>query len=283
MSGTINYLSLVTGAASGSSNTVGTLLGIIEGNGATSAATASSPAASLNALQAAERTQTADIASTAAEPQVARDIAAFTSAVAAAKTPAELLNNPTALKVILTANGLGSEVSYTALAQKALLSNVNSSASLANQLSSSNSAWLSAAKTYNFANQGLSVIQTPSVISTIANAYAEVTWRSSLDQATPGLSNALTFRAEASGITSVNQILGDPVLRDVVTTALGLPLQIALQPLEAQDKAISSRLDISQFQSPSFTESFIQRYLISKASSSTTGSTASSSMTSLLA
>ncbi len=170
------------------------------------------------------------------------------------------------MKVLLTANGLGDQLSYTALAQKALLSNVNDPKSLANTLS--NTQWKSVAQTYDFANQGLSIIQNPKVISTITNGYAEVTWRQSLDASTPGLSNALTFRAEACSVTSVDQILGDPILRTVVTTALGIPEQIAFQPLEAQEKAITSRLDISKLQNPQFVESFAQRYLITMAGSS---------------
>ena len=152
------------------------------------------------------------------------------------------------MKVLLTANGLADQVPYTALAQKTLQSNVNDPKSLANKLTDTR--WKPVVQTYDFANKGLSVIQDPKVISTIANAYAEVTWRKSLDATTPGLSNALTFRKQASTISSVDQILGDPVMRKVVTTALGIPLQIAFQPLEAQEKAISTRLDITQVQGP---------------------------------
>ena len=47
-------------------------------------------------------------------------------------------------------------------------------------------------------------------------------------------------------------------LRTVVTTALGIPLQIAFQPLEAQERAITSQLDISQLQDPKFVETFAQ-------------------------
>lgn len=227
------------------------------------------------ALSSAEANETKDVAATAAEPTVQRDIAAFTKAVQGATSVTALLANPTVLKVLLAANGLAGQEQYPALAQKALTSDPSDTTSLANQLTSTNSAWLSAAKTYQFASSGLSVIQQPSVISTVANAYAEYTWREGLDQSTPGLSNALTFRTEASTITSVDQILGDPVMRDVVTTALGLPLTIAEQPLEAQEKAITGNLDITQFQSTSFTEQFIKRYLLAKASSS--GSTTSSS------
>jgi hypothetical protein len=133
--------------------------------------------------------------------------------------------------------------------------------------------WKPVVKTYDFANKGLSVIQDPKVIATIANAYAEVTWRKSLDAATPGLSNALAFRKVTSTISSVDQILGDPMMRNVVTTSLGIPLEIAFQSLEAQEKAISTRLDITRFKDPKFVESFVQRYLLAAAAKATTAGT----------
>ena len=123
-----------------------------------------------------------------------RAIQAFTTAVQNATTPQQLLSNPQALNVLLTANGLGDQVGYTALATQTLLSNINDSNSLVNQLG--NSSWTSAVQTYDFANKGLSVIQNPQVIQTITNAYAQITWYQSLDATTPGLSDALTFRGK---------------------------------------------------------------------------------------
>ncbi len=60
----------------------------------------------------------------------------------------------------------------------------------------------------------------------------------------------------------MDQILGDPTLRTVVTTALGIPQEIAFQDLRAQENAISSRLDITKFANPKFVEQFTQRYLL---------------------
>ena len=253
----------------GSSSSTG-LLGALYG-------TATATGDPIAALVGAETNETKDVAATAAQPTVQRDIAAFTKAVQGATSVTALLANPTVLKVLLAANGLGGQEQYPALAQKALTSDPSDTTSLANQLSSTNSAWLATAKIYQFATKGLSVLQQPAVISTVTNAYAEYTWRQGLDQSTPGLSNALTFRSEAGSITSALQILGDPVMRDVVTTALGLPLTIAEQPIEAQEQAITSRMDVTQFQSASFTEQFVRRYLLAKASSSG-GNTASSSL-----
>ena len=88
------------------------------------------------------------------------------------------------------------------------------------------------AQNYNFSATGLASFQNPATIASIANLYATDTWETNQDSVTPGLSNALAFKAQASTITSVDQILGDPTMRTVVTTALGIPEQIAFQDLE---------------------------------------------------
>jgi hypothetical protein len=271
MGTSLSYLTSLYGTAV-TTGTAGDLLSTLYGYGSQS--TNSLGQNPVTALASAERNQTQGVKTTAAEPQVKRAVDGFTAAVTSAKSVQQLLANPTVMQVLLTANGLGDQVNYTALAQKALTSDISNPKSLANTLTDTR--WKAVVKTYDFANKGLSVIQNPKVISTIANAYAEVTWRQSLDATTPGLSNALTFRGEASTVTSVDQILGDPVMRTVVTTALGVPEEIAFQPLEAQEKAISSRLDITQFKDPKFVESFTQRYLIAaNATATNTGQTPS--------
>lgn len=265
-------------ASMGASSTSITTLMLEEATGGTVSGITESP---VTALSNAEQDETQEINATAQEPQVARAIQAFTTAVQNATTPQQLLSKPQALQVLLTANGLGDQTSYTALATQTLLSNINDPNSLVNKLSDTR--WQSVVQTYDFANKGLSIIQNPQVIQTIANGYAEVTWMNSLDATTPGLSDALEFRKEASSITSVDQILGDPVMRTVVTTALGVPEQIAFQDLPAQEQAITSRLDISKFQDPNFVEQFTQRYLIAaaQAASSSSSSTSSSSLEAL--
>jgi len=266
MSGTVNLTSLFTNLTS--TSTTPNLFAIIAGQGSTSSTT--NP---ITALQQAEANQTKDIAATEKQTSVQMAITAFTKAVTSAKSVTQLLSNPAFQQVFLTANNLASNIGYTALVTKALMSNPNDSKSLANTLSDTN--WKSTVSAYNFYANGLSAIQSSSAIASLTEAYAEVTWRNSLDTTTPGLSNALTFRSEASTITSVDQILGDPVMRDVVTTTLGLPEQIAVQPLEAQETAISSRLDIKNFKTPQYVDQFVDQYLIAKgqASTSTTSTT----------
>ncbi|HTU55561.1 MAG TPA: DUF1217 domain-containing protein [Acetobacteraceae bacterium] len=265
----IDYAALITPLSSSGSSEAGSLLDTLYGYSTSSTATSdTNPVA---ALEQAEQNETQDITTTAAEPEVARAIKTFTAAVQTATSPAQLLSNPTVMQVLLTANGLADQVPYTALAQQTLLSNPDDPNSLVNQLT--DSSWLPVVQTYNFATQGLSVIQNPSVIQTIANGYAEYTWLSSLDQITPGLSSALAFRSQASSVTSVDQILGSATLFDVVTGALGIPEQIVYQPLSAQEQAISSRLNIADLQNPKFVQNLIEQYLVAQQASATASNT----------
>ena len=276
MSGSIGSLVLSLFASSDSSSSSASLLSVLYPAAGSGGAGSSDPVA---ALQNATADSVKDIAQTAAEPAVARDIATFRSAVASATSPAQLLQNPTVLKVLLTANGLGGQEQYPALAQKALLSDTTQTDALANTLS--NTAWKATASLYAFATQGLAVLQKPGVVDTLANGYAEVTWRNSLDQTTPGLSEALSFRQSASTITSALQILGDPTLRTVVTTALNIPLQIAYQDLGAQEQAITNRVDVTRFKDPKFVDSFTTQYLIAAQANAASSSSSTSSLDAL--
>ena len=271
MSDSLSYLiSLYAGTAGANSP----LLDALYGSGSSSSAT--DP---VEALRTAEQTETKQVAATAQQPAAQQAIAQFTKAVQSAKSVDQLLANPAVLNVLLTANGMSDQIGYTALASKVLTSNLSDPDSLANTVTDAR--WKTLAQTYNFAVNGLVSIQTPKVLAVIANGYAQSLWASSQDSITPGLANALYFKSQASSIASVDQILGDQTLRTVVTTALGVPAQIALQDIGAQEQAIASRLDITKFQDAGFVQSFAERYLIANNSNSSVPPSASGDLTSL--
>ncbi len=275
--GGINYSLLFP---SGTSSTLGasaSILNALYGGGAPSSAV--STGNPLTDLKLALKNQTADVAKEANDPLVARDIAAFTKAVAGAKDINTALANPDVQKVLLTANGLASYIGETALVRKALLSDPADPKSLVNQLG--DSTLLSTVRTFDFARTGLAELQNPKILATLTNGYAEVKWRQSLDAATPGLSNALAFLGQASSIHNVLDILGNAVNRAVVTTALGIPQQIAFQDMTAQETAISSRLDVGKLQDPKFVTSLTDQYLLTMQQNSQPSAGDSTSLISL--
>lgn len=271
MSGSYNYLTALFG---GSSSVTDPILAALYGGGGGGSGV--SPA---QALQTAETNQTQQVAATASQPQVQQAIKAFTLAVNNATSVTQLLSNPAVMNVLLTANDMQDQIGYTALATQALTSNLSDPNSLVNKLTDSR--WQTLAKSYNFATNGLSAIQNPTAIASIANAYAQATWQSNQDSVTPGLSNALAFKSQAAGITSVAQILGNMTVRTVVTTALGIPPQIAFQDMGAQTQAIASRLDVTKLQDPKFVDSLAVQYLVANSANAASAAGSSPDITAL--
>ncbi len=257
----VNYNLLFSGGLSASDASASILTALYSG---TNAYASASPAVStgdpLTDLKLAQANETKDVAKEAKQPQVARDIAAFTKSLASAKDIGTALANPAILKVLLTASNLADQIKFPGMAKKVLLYNPADTSSLVNRLG--NAAYSSTVKTYNFFKNGLKALQNPTVIASLTHAYAEVMWRQSLDQATPGLANALAFLNQAKSIKKVDDILGDPINRAVVTTALGIPKQIAFQTLTAQETAITSRINVARLQDPKFVKGLTDQYLL---------------------
>jgi hypothetical protein len=264
MSGTvtgINY-ALLFASGNSSSDTIASMISTIYSPPAAQAGPSNfaSTGNALLDLKLAQKNEATDVAQEAKQPLVTQAIAAFKSAVGNAKTIQAALGNPNVQKVLLTANGLSKYIGDTTLVQKALLSDPHDPKSLANQMG--DYALLNTVLTYNFAANGLKQLQDPKTVAALTNGYAEMMWRQSLEQATPGLSNALTFLEQASSIRSVSDVFDNMVNFLVVTTALGIPQSIINQSQTAQQHAISARLNIADLQNPHFVTSLTDQYLL---------------------
>ena len=250
----IDYSVLFSGGSS-STDVSGSLLSILHSGGSVSGSAISSGNPILDE-KLAEQNQTKDIAIQAKDPGVMRDLAAFTKDLNTA------LKNPDVLKVLLTANGLGDQAQFTALASKALQADPADPKSLVNQLTDTR--WKTVAQNYSLSSKGLAGLKDPKVQAQIASAYERVTWLNSLNQATPGLAQALQFKQQASSIKNVDQILGDPTNFAVVLTALGIPQQVVYQGISGEEQAVNSHLDITKLQDPKFVNTLVSQYLLAK-------------------
>jgi hypothetical protein len=213
-------------------------------------------------LENAEKNEAKQLAQIAKDPIVKKDLARYAKVVKQAKTLDDVLNDPVARQVFLKANGLGDQVDAVGLAKKALMSDPGDTDSLANRLSSINNNWLATVQKYNFKTFGLALLNLNIRIEEVQNDYVGEKRLDMLDEQMPGLGSSILFKRIAASLDTPIKILGSALGREVVTTALGLPKQIALQSLEAQSKAISQRLDPKKLKDPEFVDKLVQRYLI---------------------
>jgi len=214
------------------------------------------------ALLQAERNEARDLVAARNSPEVKRDIARFEKVLAKAKTIDEFLNDPVARKVFMRANGLGDQADYVGLVKKALTADLNDKNSLPYQLGYANRAWIETAVKYNFKLFGVLSLKTEAAKKEIIDAYVGEARLDRLDQTLPGLGTAVMFKKQAASFDSPIKILGSALAREVVTVAFGIPAQIAVQSIKAQEKAVASRMDAKKLAEPAYANSVAQRYLI---------------------
>jgi hypothetical protein len=214
------------------------------------------------ALENAEKNEAKQREQIAKDPMVKKDLARYAKVVKEAKTLDDVLNDPVARRVFLKANGLGDQADAVALAKKALSSDLGDSSSLAYRLSGVNGGWLDTAKKYDFHTFGIGLLKTSIMTEEVAGNYVGEMRLDMLDEQLPGLGSAILFKSVAADLDTPIKILGSALGREVITTALGLPKQMAIQSLEAQAKAITQRLDPKKLKQPEFVDQLVQRYLI---------------------
>lgn len=140
----------------GSSSTTGGVSASLLTGGTTSSGTAAASAGTIkSALVAAEKNEAKQLAQVAKDPQVQRDLARYEKVLKNADSIDDVINDPIARKVLMTATGLKADVDNIGMAKKALLSDPTDSKSVAVKMSSINGGWLQFAQTYNLAEYGL--------------------------------------------------------------------------------------------------------------------------------
>ncbi|MDZ4762460.1 MAG: DUF1217 domain-containing protein [Alphaproteobacteria bacterium] len=215
-----------------------------------------------SALEKAETDEARQLDQARKKPEVQRDLARYEKVVREAGSLDDILDDPVARKVFLKANGLGELSAYAGLAKKALASDPGDADSLANRLAGVNGAWLEAVNKYKFYLRGVGVLKTSEAIKEVKDDYVAEVRLDTLDDQIPGLGSAVLFKKIAASLDTPVKILGSALGREVVTTALGLVRQVAVQSLEAQEKAITQRLDPKKLKDPEFVDRLVQRYLI---------------------
>ena len=239
------------------------LLGMLFGGGAAAgfapdAATALATFRRATALGAEAK----GIAQERRDPVTIRALDAFTKAVGSATSIDKALADPRVLTVLLPALGLADRTGQEALVRRALLSDPADPRGLAAQLGG---VWKTAAATLGLHTDGLTKLKAPATIKLLGDSFVAYQYRRGLDEQGAGISDALYFRDKAAAVSDVYTMLGDPVMRRVVTGALGLPDAIAVQSVEAQARAVSSRLDLDRLGNPGEVQKLISRYLIARA------------------
>ncbi len=231
-----------------------------------------------------------------ASPQLARNVAYFEENIGAVQTAEELVRDRRLLSVALGAFGLDDDINNKYFLQKVLEDGTLDPAALSNRLSDKR--YLAFAEAFGFGD-----FDTPRTVlsdfpAEITSAYKERQFEIAIGNQDQNMRLAMSLERSLTEIASKDttdngrwySVMGEPPLRTVFETALGLPASVGALNLDQQlttfrDKARArfGDAEVAQFADPAKREDLVRLFLLrAGASASVAGTSPQSAALTLL-
>lgn len=211
------------------------------------------------AWQVLAKTQTAEKARYAKQPEVAREIEYFKANIGKVTSAADLVKDRRLLAVALGAFGLDSEINSQARIRKVLEGGTLNPKSLANQLIDPRYKDMSG--TFQFDLFDGDKLKDAKFVQGIIDRYTTNKFEGAVGDSNPALQNALYFQRKMSSVTNWYTVLADKPLFAVVKATLGLPDNFSKIDVDKQASILESKVKLDKLKTPAETESFAKRYL----------------------
>jgi flagellin-like hook-associated protein FlgL len=199
----------------------------------------------LVAFQALEKNRDRFLTQFKNSSTVTKEIDYFKAQLKKINTVEEFTKDPRLVKFAATAFGLEADIQYPARLRKVLTESVADDNALSNRLSDPR--YKEMAKFFGFGETGLTKAKLSFTQDELFSKYTTAAFEKAQGERNPALREALYFERKIGSIKSTYDIMGDTVLRSMVTYTLDLPPQIAVQSVEKQKALIDAKLNIEKF------------------------------------
>ena len=191
------------------------------------------------------KTRNTQIDAFAKQAKMQKDVEYFKSKIGSIENPEQLVKDRRLLTFVTSAFGLDGEEKNGGKIRRILESDLKDERSFANRQIDPRFKQL--AEAFKFKEFGNFYLKQSMFVNDVVNRYVRNEFEKSLGDKNPTLREAAYFLRTIGGVTDTFQILGDKVLRSIVTTALGLPPEIVNQSVEKQKALIDAKLDVKKF------------------------------------
>lgn len=175
---------------------------------------------------------------------VQKNIKNFQSNASEIKSVEDFLADRKTLEFVLTAFGLESELNNPGKLKAIINSDPDDPNSYSNRLADARYGEFT--KFLNVKNEGFTKLQSAEAQTEVIDDYLTNAFEVSIGLESPAAREAVFFLRRINEVDSALEILGDLPLRNIVTTALSLPAQIANQSVLKQQSLIDAKLDFDK-------------------------------------
>ena len=175
---------------------------------------------------------------------VQQSIETFKTKVSKMEDIDELIKDRKSLQFLLSSFDLDSEINNAGKIKAILKSDVDDQNSFANRLNDKRFAEL--AKFVNLSKRGLTNLRTASSQQTLIDKFLQNTFEKDVSGQNPDIAKAFHFLRNINDVSTTASLLGTLQLREIVTTALRIPQEIARQSIEKQISMVEAKFDVEK-------------------------------------
>ncbi len=193
-------------------------------------------------------------------PTYRRSLEYFQANASSISSVDQLMKDRRALEVVLSAFQLEEQIDSRALIEKIMTEPVNERSSLVNRLAEPRYRQL--AEFIQPLAAGENPFSDPEYVDTVVQGFRVNEFEKAQNEKNPGLREAMYFKRKIGTAENVSQIMADPVLKEVVRVALGLPEAFGALEFDQQKDRFEKSLNMDDFKDPKLLDRFIDRFLI---------------------
>lgn len=194
---------------------------------------------------------------------IKNDVEYYKQNIGDVKSLDDLFKNHRLFTFILSAYDLDSDAQFPGKIRKIIESDLADPNSLANRFQDPRYQQL--AKDISFSILGTTKLTLGSTTEDMVKKFQQVSYEKHLDQQAPGVRAAIEFGRRIKDVSQTIQLLGDSVLREVVTVGNNIPKELAFQETASQITALEKKVDVNSLKNdPNEIEKLITRYLTFK-------------------
>lgn len=193
------------------------------------------------------------------QPMVSRETQYFQEKIATVNNVDELLKDYRLRSYLMKAFGLEDIVNSRALIKRVLTDDLSSDKALVYHMTDPRFVQMATALRLD---EDFGNLKKPATIAAIVTKYQTNGFEEKVGEQSEAVRNVLYFKRNANAVTSMYQVLGDKVMREVAVKAAGLPDQFAALPIEKQAATLAKKLDVSKLSDPKYLDKLVQQYLV---------------------
>ena len=195
-----------------------------------------------------------------AQPSVARDLVTFSEDITNIKSVDDLMKNRTVLTMVLSAFQLESEIDKPAMVKKILTEPPSDDESLVNRLAEPR--WTKLADAMYGLNSDPDFFQKQENVDAILTGYRINEYEKFEGENAEGVREAMYFKRLAGNIETIEQIIADKAIMQVVRVSLGLPESFQALSYDQQKERLEKMVDLEDFKDPQKIDEIINRFLV---------------------